>query len=65
MKEGSSTTSLSNLISVLVRLVSVGIKFEDEVEALLLLSSLPQSLSGTVQQLLVQPASSLLSGLEI
>lgn len=39
---------INNLNSILSRLGSVGIKFEDEVQALLLLSSLPDSWSGTV-----------------
>jgi len=34
--------------SILARLTSVGIKFDDEVQALLLISSLPGSASGTV-----------------
>lgn len=49
MREGSSVTvHINNLNSILSRLGSVGIKFEDEVQALLLLSSLPDSWSGTV-----------------
>ena len=49
MKEGSSVTvHINNLNSILSRLASVSIKFEDEVQALLLLSSLPDSWSGTV-----------------
>ncbi|KAJ0941738.1 putative RNA-directed DNA polymerase [Helianthus annuus] len=51
MREGDSvTTHINNLNSILSRLVSVNIKFDDEVQALLLLSSLrlPDSWSGTV-----------------
>ena len=49
MKEGSSVTEhINSLNSILARLLSVGIKFDDEVQALLLLSSLPDSWSGTV-----------------
>lgn len=49
MREGSSVTvHINNLNSILSRHGSVGIKFEDEVQALLLLSSLPDSWSGTV-----------------
>ncbi|KAD4179733.1 hypothetical protein E3N88_28324 [Mikania micrantha] len=49
MMEGASVTShINNLNSILSRLLSVGIKFDDEVQALLLLSSLPDSWSGTV-----------------
>lgn len=49
MKEGSSVTvHINNMNSILSRLESVQIKFEDEVQALLLLSSLPDSWSGTV-----------------
>jgi len=49
MREGSSVTEhINKLNSILARLVSVDIKFEDEVQALLLLSSLPDSWSGTV-----------------
>ncbi|MFS7959824.1 putative RNA-directed DNA polymerase [Helianthus anomalus] len=49
MREGDSVTAhISNLNSILSRLVSVNIKFDDEVQALLLLSSLPDSWSGTV-----------------
>ncbi|KAJ0824572.1 putative RNA-directed DNA polymerase [Helianthus annuus] len=49
MREGSSVTEhINKLNSILARLASVGIKFEDEVQALLLLSSLPDSWSGTV-----------------
>jgi hypothetical protein len=42
------TTHIKNLNLILARLVSVRIKFEEEVHALLLLSSLPESCSGTV-----------------
>ncbi|VFQ76723.1 unnamed protein product [Cuscuta campestris] len=49
MKEGTSVTEhINKLNSILARLLSVGIKFDDEVQALLLLSSLPDSWSGTV-----------------
>ncbi|VFQ79143.1 unnamed protein product [Cuscuta campestris] len=49
MKNGSSVTEhINKLNSILARLLSVGIKFDDEVQALLLLSSLPDSWSGTV-----------------
>ncbi|VFQ58507.1 unnamed protein product [Cuscuta campestris] len=49
MKEGTSVTEhINKLNSILTRLASVGIKFDDEVQALLLLSSLPGSWSGTV-----------------
>ncbi|KAK1426155.1 hypothetical protein QVD17_14824 [Tagetes erecta] len=49
MKEGDSVTvHINNLNSILSRLISVNIKFDDEVQALLLLSSLPESWSGTV-----------------
>lgn len=49
MREGSSVTEhINKLNSILASLASVGIKFEDEVQALLLLSSLPDSWSGTV-----------------
>ncbi|KAM0060946.1 putative RNA-directed DNA polymerase [Helianthus debilis subsp. tardiflorus] len=49
MREGDSVTAhINNLNSILSRLVSVNIKFDDEVQALLLLSSLPDSWSGTV-----------------
>ncbi|KAL4580716.1 hypothetical protein LXL04_016918 [Taraxacum kok-saghyz] len=49
MREGNSVTiHINNFNSILSRLGSVGIKFEDEVQALLLLSSLPDSWSGTV-----------------
>ncbi|VFQ68683.1 unnamed protein product [Cuscuta campestris] len=49
MKEGTSVTEhINKLNSILARLLSVGIKFDDEVQALLLLLSLPDSWSGTV-----------------
>ncbi|KAJ9557170.1 hypothetical protein OSB04_011784 [Centaurea solstitialis] len=49
MREGMSVTSYINEFNtILSRLLSVDIKFEDEVQALLLLSSLPKSWSGTV-----------------
>ncbi|VFQ72250.1 unnamed protein product [Cuscuta campestris] len=49
MKEGTSVTEhINKLNSILARLLSVGIKFDDEVQDLLLLSSLPDSWSGTV-----------------
>ncbi|VFQ60150.1 unnamed protein product [Cuscuta campestris] len=49
MKEDTSVTEhINKLNSILARLLSVGIKFDDEVQALLLLSSLPDSWSGTV-----------------
>ena len=49
IKEDSSVTKQINKTnSILARLMSVGIKFNDEVQALLLLSSLPDSWSGTV-----------------
>ncbi|VFQ99659.1 unnamed protein product [Cuscuta campestris] len=49
MKEGTSVTEhINKLNSILARLLSVGIKFDDEVQALLLLSSSPDSWSGTV-----------------
>ncbi|VFQ98151.1 unnamed protein product [Cuscuta campestris] len=49
MREGTSVTEhINKLNSILTRLASVGIKFDDEVQALLLLSSLPNSWSGTV-----------------
>ncbi|KAK1425161.1 hypothetical protein QVD17_20507 [Tagetes erecta] len=49
MKEGDSVTvHINNLNSILSRLISVDIKFDDEVQALSLLSSLPESWSGTV-----------------
>ncbi|VFQ99727.1 unnamed protein product [Cuscuta campestris] len=44
MKEGTSVTKHINIMnSILTRLASVKIKFDDEVQALLLLSSLPDS----------------------
>ena len=49
MKEDSSVTEHINKTNlILARLMSVGIKFDDEVQALLLLSSLPDSWSETV-----------------
>ncbi|KAD3336468.1 hypothetical protein E3N88_31987 [Mikania micrantha] len=49
MMEGASLTShINNLNSILSRLLSVGIKFDDEVQALLLLSLFPDSWSGTI-----------------
>ncbi|VFQ69269.1 unnamed protein product [Cuscuta campestris] len=49
MKEGTSVTEhINKLNSILARLLSVGIKFDDEVQALLLLLSLPDSWSGMV-----------------
>ncbi|GKC67501.1 retrovirus-related pol polyprotein from transposon TNT 1-94 [Tanacetum coccineum] len=49
MKEGASVADLVNEFnSILSRLMSVNIKFDNEVQALLLLSSLPESWSGTV-----------------
>ncbi|KAD3640096.1 hypothetical protein E3N88_29319 [Mikania micrantha] len=49
MREGSSVTKhINNLNSILSRLSSVGMKFDDETKAVLLLSSLPDSWSGTV-----------------
>jgi len=49
MKEDSSVTEhINKMNSILARLMSVGIKFDDEVQALLLLPSLPDSWSGTV-----------------
>ncbi|VFQ99128.1 unnamed protein product [Cuscuta campestris] len=49
MKENTSVTEhINKLNSILTRLALVGIKFDDEVQALLLLSSLPDSWSGTV-----------------
>ena len=44
----SVTEHINKTNSILARLMSVGIKFDDEVQALLLLSSLPNSWSGTV-----------------
>nr|GEW43891.1 retrovirus-related Pol polyprotein from transposon TNT 1-94 [Tanacetum cinerariifolium] len=49
MKEGASIADhVNEFNSILSRLVSVDIKFDDEVQALLLLSSLPESWSCTV-----------------
>jgi len=49
MKEDSSVIEhINKMNSILARLVSVGIKIDDEVQALLLLSSLPDSWSGTI-----------------
>jgi len=49
MNEDSSVTEHINKMNlILARLTSVGIKFDDEFQALLLLSSLPYSWSGTV-----------------
>ena len=49
MMEGRSATDHINEFNlILSRLTSVGIGFEDEVQALLLLSSLPESWSSTV-----------------
>nr|GEY72980.1 retrovirus-related Pol polyprotein from transposon TNT 1-94 [Tanacetum cinerariifolium] len=49
MKEGGSVTDhVNEFNSIISRLISVDIKFEDEVQALLLLSSLPDSWSGTI-----------------
>ncbi|VFQ86421.1 unnamed protein product [Cuscuta campestris] len=49
MREGASVTiHINQFNSVITRLGSVGIKFDDELQALLLLSSLPDSWSGTV-----------------
>ena len=49
MKEGGSVTDhVNEFNSIISRLISVDIGFEDEVKALLLLSSLPDSWSGTV-----------------
>nr|GEX32696.1 retrovirus-related Pol polyprotein from transposon TNT 1-94 [Tanacetum cinerariifolium] len=49
MKEGASIAdNVNEFNSILSRLMSVDIKFDDEVQALLLLSSLPKSWSGTV-----------------
>jgi len=49
MKEDNSIAEhINKMNSILARLTSVGIKFDDEVQALLLLSSLPNSWSGTV-----------------
>jgi len=49
MKEDNSVTEhINKTNSILARLMSVGTKFDDEVEVLLLLSSLPDSWSGMV-----------------
>ncbi|KAD2804618.1 hypothetical protein E3N88_37995 [Mikania micrantha] len=49
MNEGSSVTvHINNLNSILSRLSSVGFKFDDEMKVVLMLSSLPDSWSGTV-----------------
>ena len=48
MEGRSATDHINEFNSILSRLTSVGIGFEDEVQALLLLSSLPESWSGTV-----------------
>ena len=49
MKEDISVTEHINKInSILARLTSIAIKFDDEVQVLLLISSLPDSWSGTV-----------------
>ncbi|GJY31667.1 retrovirus-related pol polyprotein from transposon TNT 1-94 [Tanacetum coccineum] len=49
MKEGASVVdNVNEFNSNLSRLISVDIKFNDEVQALLLLSSLPESWSGTI-----------------
>ncbi|GKC16356.1 retrovirus-related pol polyprotein from transposon TNT 1-94 [Tanacetum coccineum] len=49
MKEGASVVdNVNEFNSNLPRLMSVDIKFDDEVQALLLLSSLPESWSGTI-----------------
>ncbi|GKA34466.1 RNA-directed DNA polymerase, eukaryota [Tanacetum coccineum] len=49
MKEGASVADhINEFNSILSRLMSVDIKFDDEVQALLLLSSLPESWSDTV-----------------
>ncbi|GJX32676.1 hypothetical protein Tco_0242531 [Tanacetum coccineum] len=49
MKEGTSVADhVNEFNSILSRLMSVDIKFDDEVQALLLLSSLPDKWSGTV-----------------
>ncbi|VFQ95516.1 unnamed protein product [Cuscuta campestris] len=49
MKNGTSVTEhINKLNSILARLLSVGIKFDDKVQALLLLSSLPDTWSVTV-----------------
>ncbi|GJW21601.1 hypothetical protein Tco_0032223 [Tanacetum coccineum] len=49
MKEGASVADhVNEFNSIISRLMSVDIKFDDEVQALLLLSLLPESWSGTV-----------------
>nr|KYP44430.1 Retrovirus-related Pol polyprotein from transposon TNT 1-94 [Cajanus cajan] len=49
MGEGASVTDhVNEFNSLLLRLVSIDIKFDDEVQALLLLSLLPDSWLGTV-----------------
>ncbi|KAL4564846.1 hypothetical protein LXL04_028919 [Taraxacum kok-saghyz] len=47
-EEDSVTVHINNLNSILSRLSSVGIKFDNETQASLLLASLPDSWSGTV-----------------
>ncbi|KAL4585413.1 hypothetical protein LXL04_010033 [Taraxacum kok-saghyz] len=47
-EEGSVTVHINNLNSILSRLSSVGIKFDNDTQASLLLASLPDSWSGTV-----------------
>ncbi|GKA58056.1 putative RNA-directed DNA polymerase [Tanacetum coccineum] len=50
MKEGASVADhVNEFNAILSRLMSVDIKFNDEIQALLLLSSLPESWSGTVR----------------
>ncbi|VFQ77053.1 unnamed protein product [Cuscuta campestris] len=54
MKEGTSVTEhINKLNSILARLALVGIKFDDEVQALLLLSSLPDSCGEALQILVI------------
>lgn len=49
MRKGASVTShVNDFNTIISRLLSVDIKFDDEVQALLLLSSLPESWSGSV-----------------
>lgn len=49
MKEGAGATDhINEFNNILSRLTSVNIAFDDEVQALLLLSSLPESWQGTV-----------------
>ncbi|VFR03541.1 unnamed protein product, partial [Cuscuta campestris] len=49
MREGGSVTTHINVFNTIIsRLLSVDIKFDDEVQALLLLSSLPDSWAGSV-----------------